>query len=272
MKRRIYIIVLLLLLSASVMASQKSNIYVESSEVFCPESERDEYVKSNNNSFVSPPPCAFLEIEDSLDIMTPKSKYSKIKNTKTVIALKSNLLYDAISLINFSLEVPMGKHFSLLYYHQMPWWRFGESKNEICLRMFNIGTEARYWVALKPRPASKRHIARDKLIGHFLGIYSESGMWDLQYRRDICHQGEFWSAGLSYGYSMPIGRRLNLELSLSVGYASIPYRGYTPSEDYEILWRDPEKVGRWHYFGLTKAQASLVVPITANKDKKGGRR
>ena len=60
---------------------------------------------------------------------------------------------------------------------------------------------------------------------------------------------------------MPIGRRLNLEFSISAGYASIAYRGYTPSEDYEILWRDPNKVGRLHYFGPTKAQISLVIPI-----------
>ena len=68
---------------------------------------------------------------------------------------------------------------------------------------------------------------------------------------------------------MPIGKRLNLELSVSAGYASIAYRGYTPSEDYEILWRDPEKVGRWHYFGPTKAQVSLVLPFIV-KVKKGG--
>lgn len=193
---------------------------------------------------------------------------------KTIFALKSNLLYDALSLVNFSIEVPFSKHFSLLYYHQFPWWRWGEANNEYCLRFLSIGGEARWWFLPKPKPQSEKRISRDKLVGHFFGIYSESGLWDFEHRRDICHQGEFWSVGLSYGYAMPIGRRLNLEFSLSAGYASIPYRGYFPSDDYEILWRDPSEVGTWHYFGLTKAQISLVIPITSHKlkAKKGGER
>ncbi|MBO5276318.1 MAG: DUF3575 domain-containing protein [Alistipes sp.] len=180
-------------------------------------------------------------------------------------------MYDAVSLVNFSIEIPLADKFSILYYHQFPWWRWGKANNEYCLRFLSIGGEARWWFALKPKEKTEKRIRRDRLVGHFFGLYSESGRYDLQRRRDVCYQGEFWSVGLSYGYSMPIGRRMNLELSLSAGYASIPYRGYTPSEDYETLWRDYDKIGTWGYFGLTKAQVSLVVPITA-KDKKGGRK
>jgi hypothetical protein len=61
-----------------------------------------------------------------------------------------------------------------------------------------------------------------------------------------------------------------MEFSISVGYASIAYRKYEPSEDYEILWRDPVKHGRWHYFGPTKLQVSLVYPILMTTKKKGG--
>lgn len=173
------------------------------------------------------------------------------------LALKTNLLYDAVSWLNFAIEVPIGNRFSALYYHQFPWWRWGESNNEFCMRFLSIGAEGRYW--FQPTP----------LKGHFGGVYVESGKYDFQRKRDICYQGEHWSAGLSYGYAMPIGKRLNLEFSLSAGYASIAYRGYTPSTDYENLWRDPEKVGRWHYFGPTKAQVSLVFPFSI-KYKKGG--
>lgn len=186
------------------------------------------------------------------------------KETETLFALKSNLLYCLATLLNFSVEVPVYKEkVSLLYYHQTPWWRWGEAKNEYCLRFLSMGAEARWWFAPKLSVASEKRLARDKLAGHFVGIYGESGKYDFERRRDICYQGEFWSAGLSYGYSMPIGKRLNMEFSISAGYASIAYRGYTPSDDYEILWRDPEKMGRWHYFGPTKAQVSLVIPITA---------
>ncbi len=190
---------------------------------------------------------------------------------KTILAVKSNLLYDALTLINGSIEVPIGDKFSALVYSQFPWWRWGESNNETCIRFLSLGTEARWWFAPRPQPATEKREARDRLVGHFAGVYAESGMWDFQFKRNMCRQGEFWSVGLSYGYSMPISRHLNLEFSLSVGYASIPYRGYTPSEDYEVLWIDKDKIGTWSYFGPTKAQVSLVVPIKATY-KKGGRR
>ena len=191
------------------------------------------------------------------------------EDTKTILALKTNLLYDAVSWLNFSVEVPVGDRFSALYYHQFPWWTWGKGNNEYCMRFLSIGAEGRYWFKPMPREKTETRIKRDRLMGHFVGVYGESGKWDFEHKRDICYQGEHWSAGLSYGYAMPIGKRLNLELSVSAGYASIAYRGYTPSEDYEILWRDPEKVGRWHYFGPTKAQVSLVLPFII-KYKKGG--
>ena len=194
------------------------------------------------------------------------------KRKSTMFALKTNLLYDALTLLNYSIEVPITERFSALWYHQFPWWRWGEADNQYCIRFLSIGAEGRWWFKPKPRPQMGKSVQRDKLMGHFVGLYAESGKWDFEWGRDICHQGEHWSVGLSYGYSMPLGRRLNMEFSISVGYASIPYRKYEPSEDYEILWRDPEKHGRWHYFGPTKAQVSLVVPITMKTKRKGGAR
>ena len=191
---------------------------------------------------------------------------------KTILALKTNLLYDALSLVNYSIEVPIGERFSALWYHQFPWWTWGQADNQYCIRFLSIGGEGRWWFKPMPRPQMGRSVRRDRLMGHFVGVYAESGKWDFEWGRDICHQGEHWSVGLSYGYSMPLGRRLNMEFSLSLGYASIAYRGYTPSENYEILWRDPAKQGRWHYFGPTKVQVSLVYPILLTTKKKGGKR
>lgn len=121
-------------------------------------------------------------------------------------------------------------------------------------------------------PTTKYGRKRDKLMGHFLGAYAESGKWDFEWAREFCRQGEHWSAGLSYGYARPLGKYFNLEFSLSFGYASIPYRKYAPSGDYTILWRDVENHGTYNYIGPTKAQISLVWPITITTKKKGGAR
>ena len=212
---------------------------------------------------VPPMPAVFPVTENltASEYQLPYKSKTIEEQRKIILALKSNLLYDALSLANFSIEVPFGgDKFSMLYYHQFPWWTWGQADNEYCTRFLSIGGEARWWFKSK-----------NTLQGHFLGAYAESGKYDFEYQRKICYQGEFYSAGLSYGYAMPIGDRFNLEFSVSAGYASVPYRGYIPSEDYEILWRDPNKVGRLHYFGLTKAQISLVLPISV-KTQKGGAR
>lgn len=224
----------------------------------------------------APIPLLPLSFDDSDKLQLPQAlqqinqtALTSLTERRTIMAIKSNLLYDALTLLNFSVEVPITKHFSALYYHQFPWWRWGEAKNEYCIRFLSIGAEGRWWIS--PGKFAKKRFEHDRLTGHFLGIYAESGKWDFEWGRNICHQGEHWSAGLSYGYAMPIGKYLNLEFSVSAGYASIPYRRYVPSADYEILWKDPEKHGRWHYFGPTKAQITLAVPIIIKTKKKGGK-
>ena len=90
-----------------------------------------------------------------------------------------------------------------------------------------------------------------------------SSKYDFQYDRSLNYQGEYWSAGLTAGYAMPIGRkkRVNLEFSLSLGYLQSDYRHYQPTGDYDKLIRDKYNIGKVSYFGPTKAKVSLVIPI-----------
>ena len=71
---------------------------------------------------------------------------------------------------------------------------------------------------------------------------------------------------------MPVSKYLNLEFSLSVGYANIPYQHYVPTDDFSLLVRDDKLAGTLHYIGPTKAEVSLVIPIRTVSGKKGGRR
>lgn len=177
-------------------------------------------------------------------------------------ALKTNMLYDLVTALNVEAEVPIGNHFSVAAEYVFPWWEKG---NKYCLQMLELGVEARYWFR-------NNYYKADKLRGHFLGLYGMSSKFDFQYDYDLCYQGEYWSVGATYGYSVPISSRLKMEFSLSVGYLSAAYRHYYPATDYSELWRDRSKVGRIGYFGPTKAKISLVVPINIPYIKKGGSR
>ena len=188
------------------------------------------------------------------------------EESRTIAAVKTNLLYDAVTAVNFAVEVPFEikeQKFSALYEHHCPWWHIG---NKYCLQFLTFGGEARWWFLPNTVEESEKRIERDALLGHFAGLYAWGGLGDIQIGRNFgCSQFDFWSVGLTYGYAMPISKYLNLEFSLSVGYANIPYQCYTPSDDWEVLIRDPYKAGRLHYFGPTKAEVSLVFPIRTKK-------
>lgn len=189
---------------------------------------------------------------------------------RTILALKTNLLLDAVTALNYSIEVPVNEHFSLQYFQTTPWWK--SQKNNFCLQFLSFGGEARWWFLPRTRAASATLKQRDALVGHFLGAYGWGGNGDLQLGRNVCQQFDFWSAGLTYGYAMPVSKNLNMEFTLSVGYANINYQHYIPTDDFSLLVRDPENAGKLHFIGPTKAEISLVIPIRAQTNKKGGTR
>lgn len=237
--------------------------------------------------------CVWAKVADTVDPIRLQSAvievpYEPLKNTqghypsepartepqtqkRTIIALKTNLLYDAVSALNYSIEVPFNEHFSVQFEQHTPWWL--SSNNKYCLQFLSFGGEFRWWFAPKTRAESDKRKLRDALVGHYVGIHAWGGKSDIQWGRDFgCYQFDFMSAGLTYGYSMPISRYLNLEFSISAGYARIPYQHYIPTDDWQILIRDKNKAGTLHYVGPTKAEISLVIPIRANINRKGGAR
>lgn len=175
------------------------------------------------------------------------------KRKSTMFALKTNLLYDAVTALNAEVEVPIGKRFSVMVEDVFPWWKAGPNGNKYCLQMWTMSVEPRWWFYRKGM--------NDRLQGHFVAPYVMSGKYDLQWDTSICYRGYGWSAGLTYGYSMPLCKWLNMEFSMSIGYLSASYQHYQPSPDYEQLFKDPDNAGRMTYVGPTKVKVSLVVPI-----------
>ncbi len=191
--------------------------------------------------------CSFSLRAQACDTLVTRER-------NTAFAVKSNVLYHAVTMFNVEVEVPVGKHISVLAEDVFPWWETG---NKYCLQMWEMGLEGRYWF----RPWNPR--GKDKLRGWFAGLYGMSAKYDFQYDRDIDWQGEYWSTGLTGGYAMPLGRKKwgNLEFSLSAGYLNTQFRHYQPTDIYDKLIHDRPLDGKASYVGPTKAKISLVIPI-----------
>ncbi len=173
--------------------------------------------------------------------------------------VKTNILYDAVTALNIGVEFPLGESFSLGVNYLNPWWAWGPYDRKYAFQIQELGIEGRYYIA--PRDAQR-------LSGWYAGIYGKTAQYDLQWDKSLCYQGEYWSVGATLGYVFPIRKYFRVELGLSLGYLSSDYRHYQPSLDYEHLFRDPYKVGKYTLWGPVGASATIILPIYSSHKRK----
>ncbi|WP_303204614.1 DUF3575 domain-containing protein [Alistipes finegoldii] len=185
------------------------------------------------------------------------------------MALKTNLLYDAALIPNLGAEFYVGRGWSVGGSWMYAWW--------------NSDRKHRYWRTyggeLDIRKYFGRRAGEKPLTGHHLGLYGQMLTYDFELGGKGYMGGRpggtlwdkmHWGVGVEYGYSLPVGRRLNLDFGIGVGYLGGEYREYTP-QDGHYLWQRTKKR---HWFGPTKAEVSLVWLIGRGNynEKKGGKR
>lgn len=182
-----------------------------------------------------------------------------IARVRPILAVSTNLLYDLAITPNIAVEVPLGKHWSLLADYTFPWWV--NRANDMAWQMLKFDLDARYWLGRK-----NSDDPMDVLRGHFLGLDLGLGYYDLEPRHKGW-QGEFVTAGLEYGYGWKIGEKWRLDAFAAVGLFLTYYRYYEGnSDDSKLLW---QYSGRYTWFGPVKLGASIKYIFTT---KKPGRR
>lgn len=202
--------------------------------------------------------CDTVYIATTTHMPTPKPSKTRMP---LYLAIKTNLLYDALLLPNLAVEWYMGRQWSLVLEGNWSWWTFDKPIQNLWYhRIQTASIELRRWVK-SPYP----------LHGHALGVYSMIGNYDVRFfAQDEYTKGYLshlnWSAGLSYAYSFPIARRLNMELALAVGYVGGRYYKYNYCTTHQH-WAQQGKYNR-KYFGPTRAGVSLVWLIGTGNDPK----
>ena len=109
------------------------------------------------------------------EILSEINNLSNLK--KPLFALKTNLLFDAITALNVEVEVPIKTHWSIAGEWIFPWWLHTKNKpNKKPSRLEILcGTlEARYWFGNRDE--------RPVLNGWFVGLFSGAGLYDLQWK------------------------------------------------------------------------------------------
>ena len=176
------------------------------------------------------------------------------------LALKSNLLYDALLIPNLSLEASIGSGWTLGAGGMFAWW--SKDAKHRYWRIYGGDLEIRkYFGTLsKSKP----------LQGHHLGIYGDFLTYDFEFGAKGYQSKATYAAGIKYGYSHPIANRLNLDFALGIGYLHSNYKTYVPRDGCYVYQETKKR--KW--LGPTQAEISLVWLLgkgNTNK-KKGGKK
>lgn len=179
---------------------------------------------------------------------------------------KTNLLYDLLGVPNVGFEVYVGGNFSVGGNWMYAWWK-SDTRHRFW-RIYGGDLAVRYWFG---REAEKK-----PLSGHHVGVYGQVFTYDFELGGRGYLGGEpggtlmdkvNYAAGVEYGYSLPVARRLNIDFTVGVGYWGGIYQEYLPLDGHYV-WQST-KNRRW--FGPTKAEISLVWLLgRSNINRKGG--
>lgn len=174
------------------------------------------------------------------------------------LALKTNLLYDAALVPNLALEASLGRGWTIGANGMFAWWS-KDAKHRYC-RIYGGGLDVRKYFGVRA--------AEKPLQGHHIGFYGQFLTYDFENGGTGYQSKSTYVGGLEYGYSFPIGKRLNLDLGIGVGYLHSNYKTYVPMDGCYVYQETKKR--KW--VGPTQAEVSLVWLIGKGNtnSRKGG--
>ena len=195
---------------------------------------------------------------DIIGAFAPSQYKPNSAKQKVFLAFKSNLLYDLAVTPNIGVEFHLGKGWSLGVNWAYAWWKYDP--------------KAFYWRTYGGEVDFRKYFGRKSkerpLSGHHLGLYAQGVTYDFCLGSTGILSNLSYGGGLEYGYSVPIGRTLNLDFGIGAGYLGGEYKVYEPIDDHYV-WKETRQR---HWFGPTKAEISLVWLIGNKAFRKGGAR
>ena len=180
------------------------------------------------------------------------------------MALRTNLLYDAVLIPNIGVEVALGNHFTLGADWFATW--LSNDANHWYWQGYGGYLTARYYFGKASNEL--------RFTGHHVGIYGTALTYDVEWGGKGYQAAKFgFGGGVEYGYSLRVARSLSLDFNLGLGYQGGEYKTYLPTDDGtgHYVW---ESTRMRHWWGPTKAEISLkwLIGPTEKKEKseKGG--
>lgn len=170
--------------------------------------------------------------------------------------LCTNFVLDAGLIPNVGTVVPLGQGWALDLRYGGAWWSV--PRKDFWWRAYGCELAVRkYFPGKKDAGDPWRTVT-----GHHLGLYGQFFTYDFELggagqmggtpKMNIFDNPQY-AGGVEYGYTFPLGRNFNLDLSLGAGYAGGLYHEYEPWEG-RYVWRSTM---RRFWLGPTRAEITL---------------
>ena len=158
------------------------------------------------------------------------------------MALKTNVAYDAIGVLNLAYECQFSTHFSA----ELPvMWSFWDWKADRGLRIVALQPGVKYWFG-------------EMDTGHAVGANLDLGWFNYRWdhRRYQSESRPLLGVSLNYAYTLSLGRGWSAEFALGVGYVNARYNTYFNIDNGALI-----NTRTRHYFGPTRIGISLVYAL-----------
>ncbi|MDD4819927.1 MAG: DUF3575 domain-containing protein [Flavobacteriales bacterium] len=143
---------------------------------------------------------------------------------RSQFAVTTNALYWCALLPNGGLSFRFGQQWAINATGAYTWWSFSKGKKTYYI--WEVAPSVSFFLSKEK-----------KWRGHYFSAYWHSGRYDIKPKNDERgHQGDYWGAGLEYGYIFRIGKQFDLSLYIRGGYVFSNYKAYSsdflPCYDY----------------------------------------
>ena len=183
-----------------------------------------------------------------------------VKSYLPVVALRSNLLFDAFVLPNIGIEVGLPMNFTIGADWFGTWIK--SDKRHLYWQGYGGYLTLRYYFG--------KEATEKPFTGHHVGIYGSILTYDIEFGGKGYQAAKpGFGGGIEYGYSLPVHPVLCIDFNIGLGFQGGTYKKYQPADDGtgHYVWISTHK-RRW--WGPTKAEVSLKWLISPVKKKKKG--
>ena len=186
-----------------------------------------------------------------------KPKKEKFWLKPNVMAVKTNLLADAMAIPSLGLEVQLYKGLSLDVSGSYGFYNvFNRADRDMSL--WYVSQEIRYWLGEHP-------VQR----GSFVGLHANVSNYTLEWKDGVAYQtvpgSEAWSAGFTYGACARMGKKSHwgLEFVIGVGYGRY-YQNVGTMEGGKFVVNPEAGPQLKEHFGITKLSVNLVYRFSVS--------